>query len=179
MTKEQIYNAICDIAEDVGASPEELVMALEEQNNAIFEQSMGEIPAEAANYIKNAKSEKNAARSERRKAEKENQLAEEIRQFRNLFPDVAAEDIPESVWVDMERGIPLPYAYALVVLSDSKQNDYAKDINDRNTNGAPPPVGESTEDGEISMEEVEAMSPKAIKNNFGRILRSIGKWKLN
>jgi len=179
MTKEQIYNTICDIAEDLGTSPEELVGALAEQNNAMFEQSMGGLPEEAASYVKNAKSEKAAARTERRKAQKESELTEEIKLFRSLFPDVAAEDIPESVWADMEKGIPLCYAYAFAVLNGGRQQEYAKGINDRNLKDAPPPVGESTEEGEISMEEVEAMSPKAVKNNFGRILRSIGKWKLN
>lgn len=179
MTKEQIYNAICDIAEDLGTSPEELVNALSEQNNAMFEQSMGKLPEEAALYIKNAKSEKAAARTQRRKTEKETELTEEIKLFRSLFPDVAAEDIPERVWADMERGIPLCYAYAFAMISGGKQQEYANGINDRNLKGAPPPVGESADDGEISMEEVEAMSPKAVKNNFARILRSIGKWKLN
>lgn len=179
MTKEQIYNAICDIAEDAGSTPEELIKALEEQNNAMFEESMGTLPEEAASYIKAAKGEKSTARNERRKAEKEKELSEQIKQFRSLFPDVAAEDIPESVWADMEKGIPLPHAYAFAMLNGGKEKDYAEGVNARNTKGAPPPVGESGEDGEISMEEVEAMSPKAVKKNFGRILRSIGKWKLN
>lgn len=179
MTKEQIYNAICDVAEDVGVSPEELITALEEQNSALFEQSLGKLPSEAAGYVKAARGEKSAARAERRKAEKEGQLTEEVKQFRQMFPDVAAEDIPETVWADMERGIPLSYAFAFFVLTDGKNNTYADGINTRNNEASPPPVGEGSDEGELSMEEVEAMSPKAVKNNFSRILRSIGKWKLN
>lgn len=179
MTKEQIYNAICDIAEDAGVSPEELIAALEEQNGVLLEQKLGTLPAEAADYIKAAKNEKNAARAERRKAEKEGVLAEEVKQFRTLFPDVAAEDIPETVWADMEKGIPLAYSYAFYALTEGKNSAYAGDVNRRNTEVSPPPMGEGTDEGELSMEEVEAMSPRAIKNNFSRILRSIGKWKLN
>lgn len=179
MTKEQIYNAICDIAEDVGISPEELIAALEEQNSALFEQKLGGLPSEAANYVKAARGEKSAARAERRKAEKEGVLSEDVKQFRALFPDVAAEDIPETVWADMEKGIPLAYAYALYSLTEGKNSIYAEGVNKRNNQVSPPPMGEGTDEGELSMEEVEAMSPKAIKNNFSRILRSIGKWKLN
>ena len=179
MTKEQIYNAICDVAEDAGVSPEELVAALEEQNSALFEQSLGGMPTEAAEYVKAARGEKSAARAERRRVEKDSVLSEDVKQFRRLFPDVAAEDIPENVWADMEKGIPLVYAYAFYTLTDGKTNTYADGVNARNTEASPPPVGESADEGELSMEEVEAMSPKAVKRNFARVLRSIGKWKLN
>lgn len=179
MTKEQIYNAICDVAEEAGVSPEELVAALEEQNRTLFEQKLGGMPTEAAEYIKTARNEKSAARAERRKTEKEGALTEEVKTFRRLFPDVTAEDIPETVWADMEKGIPLAYAFAYHSLAEGKNGTYADSVNARNTETSPPPVGERADEGEISMEEVEAMSPRAVKSNFSRILRSIGKWKLN
>ncbi len=179
MTKEQIYEAICDIAEDAGVSPEELIRALEEQNGAKLEQSLEALPEDAASLVKNARNEKAALRAERRKEEKDGLLNEEIKRFRKLFPDVEAESIPESVWADMEKGIPLSYAYALYAVTDGDKARYAEGINARNTEASPPPLGENADEGEISMEEVEAMSPSAVKKNFGRILRSIGKWKIN
>ncbi len=179
MTKEQIYEAICDIAEDAGVTPEELIRALEEQSGAKFEESIGTLPEDAAKLVKNARDEKALQRAERRKAEKDGILNEEIKRFRKLFPDVAAESIPDSVWADMEKGIPLSYAYALYVLTDGDKNRYAKGVNERNTEASPPPLGENADESEISMEEVEAMSPSAVKKNFSRILRSIGKWKIN
>lgn len=178
MTKEQIYNTICDLAEDIGVSTEELVSALVQQGNAKFEEALGAMPADAAEYVKSARAEKLAAREGRRQAEADGQLSEEIQRFRKAFPDVAAEDIPQSVWEDMRNGIPLTYAYAMFLQANGKDTDYADEVNARNSSSATPPVSEGADEGELSMEEVESMSPAAVKSNFPRILRSIGKWKL-
>ena len=177
MTKEQIYNTVCDLAEDIGVSAEELVSALVQQNKAKFEESLSAMPADTAEYVKTARDEKAAAREGRRQAEAEGRLSEEIQKFRKAFPDVAADDIPQSVWEDMSNGIPLTYAYAMFLQTNGKDSDYATAVNDRNSEGATPPVSEGADEGELSIEAVESMSPAAVKSNFPRILRSIGKWK--
>lgn len=178
MTKEQIYNAVCDMAEDAGISPEELITALINENEAMFEKNLGELNDSAASYIKTARAEKAAMRENRRKEEKDSVLAEDIKQFRALFPNVDAGDIPDSVWADMEKGIPLAHAYALYALAGEQDNAYAMTVNDRNDRAALPAVSEGADEGELSMDEVSNMSTAAVKKNFPKILRSISKWKL-
>lgn len=178
MTKEQIYNAVCDMAEDAGISPDELINALLNENEAIFEKSLGELSDSALSLVKAARTERADARQMRRDAEKDGELAESVKQFRTLFPNVEAEAIPQSVWGDMEKGIPLAYAYAFFVLNGESNGSYADEINERNSRTALPAVAEGTEDGELSMEEVGNMSAASVKKNFPRILRSISKWKL-
>ncbi len=178
MTKEQIYEAVCDMAEDAGISPDELIGLLLAENEAMFEKGFGELNGEALNYVKGARAEKASMRENKRKAEKETVLANEVKRFRELFPDVDAGSIPESVWADMEKGIPLSYAYAFYALTGESNEAYAQSVNERNSHSAPPAVTESADEGEISMDEVEGMSASAVKKNYPRILRSISKWKL-
>ncbi len=178
MTKEQIYNIFCDIAEDMDVKPEELIIALKCQNDARFDNSLAEMPEETAKYVKNARDDKIRTRESRRKAESEKLLDEDIKVFRRVFPNVKAEDIPENVWADAEKGIPLPYAYAFHVMSEESYNYYADMVNGKNSEGAIPPVEGTDGSGEFSADEVEGMSTAAVKKNFPAILRSITKWKI-
>ena len=178
MTKEQIYNILQDIADDASVSVEELVDAIVQQSQSHFEKAVSAMPEESANYVRSAKKDRAAAREARRIAEEEKRLGEDVKRFRQLFPDVDATSIPETVWQDMKGGIPLPYAYALYLVSGAGDKGYADRVNARNSEGALPPVNSYPNDGEISMEEVEAMSPEAVKKSFPRILRSMSKWKI-
>lgn len=178
MTKEQSYNILCDIAEDAGVSIEELLTALQSQSNERFSNSMADMPEQAAQYVKNAREERIRAREIQRKAESEKALDGDIKLFRKLFPDIKAENIPDSVWADTEKGIPLPYAYALFIITEYNMGSYANEVNGKNLEGAMPGVEGTESGGEYSMSEVESMSPAAVKKNFPAILRSISKWKI-
>ncbi len=178
MTKEQSYNIICDIAEDAGVTPDELLAALQSQSNERFAKTVEGLDEESARYVTQARNERLQLRESKRKAESEKSLDGDVRQFRELFPDVSAESIPDTVWADMERGIPLAYAYAYYVLNGNHDTAYAEQVNGKNSEGAIPPVADGETDGDISMAEVEAMSPAAVKKNFPDILRSIAKWRI-
>ena len=88
------------------------------------------------------------------------------------------EEIPETVFADMQKGIPLVYAYAYYLAAGDGESRYAEDVNKQNARMAMPPVNEADENGELTMDEVEAMPPAAVKKNYPRILKSIGKWRL-
>ncbi len=178
MTKEQAYNTLCDIAEDSGSTVEELLTALQVQSDSLFEKSISAIPETARGYIKSAHDSRRTARENARGTEEKEKLNAEIKRFRALFPEVGAEDIPDAVWEDMQKGIPLPYSYALYLVTEGNGNAYANGVNERNGSAALPPVNNEEGDGELTMEEVEAMSPDAVKRSFPQILRSLGKWKI-
>lgn len=178
MIKDSIYYAICDIAEDLGVTAEELVLALKGQNDEMFEKALSSLPEGSAIYVKSARNDRQLARDRHRREEEQARLSRDVKRFRELFPQVEAAGIPDAVWQDMTGGIPLPYAYALYIAAGNGKNEYAKEVNARNGFGALPPVNAHGENDELTMEEVEAMSPEAVKNSFPRILRSIGKWKM-
>lgn len=178
MTKEQIYNIIEDIAADANMDVESFVNSLQKQRNDFFAKKAASMPKDAAAYVNAAREEKTALREAQRKEAQKAKLAEEIKLFRELFPDVKSDTIPESVWKDMGGGIPLPYAYALFTAINQGKQSYAEGVNAKNGGMAPPPVGSNDEEGELTMEQVEAMSPEAVKKSFPRILRSLGKWKI-
>lgn len=178
MTKEQVYNTLQDVADDASVSIDELVNAIVRQSQSRFEEAVSQMPEDSANYVRSAKEEKAAAREARRKADEESRLDGEVKRFRQLFPDVESQSIPENVWQDMNNGIPLSYAYALHLISETGNRGYADAVNAQNSDGALPPVNSCPDDGEISMEDVEAMSPEAVKKSFPQILRSLGKWKI-
>ena len=178
MTKEQIYETVEDMAADAGVSIEDFMKALATERAAFFDKQMAAMPKETAAYVNTTRKEALAARVAKRAEARKAKLAEDVKRFRQLFPDVKSEGIPESVWKDMSSGIPLPYAYALYLAASQGDKSYAESVNAKNSGMAPPPVTPNEEEGELTMEQVEAMSPEAIKKSFPKILRSLGKWKI-
>ena len=178
MTKEDIYEALCDIAEDMLTTPEELLSFLAAQSEQIGQKQRETLPPEVSGYLSNAKAEKKQHRAQLKAAEEEKGLKEQIKAFKEVYPEVGAEEIPETVFADMQKGIPLVYAYAYYLAAGDGESRYAEDVNKQNARMAMPPVNEADENGELTMDEVEAMPPAAVKKNYPRVLKSIGKWRL-
>lgn len=178
MTKEDIYEALCDIAEEMLTTPEELLAFLAAQSEQIGQKQSEALPPEVSGYLKTAKAEKKQYRADRKAAEEEKGLQEQIKAFKAVYPEVSAAEIPEKVFADMRSGIPLVYAYAYYLAAGDDESRYAKDVNEQNARMAMPPVNEADENGELTMDEVEAMPPEAVKKNYPRILKSIGKWRI-
>ena len=71
-----------------------------------------------------------------RLAAKEREREEALREledFGRLFPDVAIRDVPDSVWQQRERGIPLNAAYALYERESRMAQAKANEINQPRT----------------------------------------------
>ncbi|MBQ3196243.1 MAG: hypothetical protein IJB65_07250 [Clostridia bacterium] len=178
MTKEQIYEIIEDMAADANTSVEGFIKTLMNEKDAFFAKKSAAMPKETAEFLAAARKEALEGRAAKRKEAKKARLAEDIKRFKELFPDVKSDGIPEEVWNDMTNGIPLPYAYALYLATSQGNKSYADRVNAKNSGAAPPPVIPREEEGELTMEQVEAMSPEAIKKSFPEILRSLRKWKI-
>ncbi len=178
MTKEQIYDILEDVAADAGTDVEGFIQLLQKQRDEFFANKAKGLPKEAAEYVNSARTEKSAARRAAREEQRKAKLDRDVKRFRELFPQVKSEGIPDTVWADMNGGIPLPYAYALYVATTEGDKTYADAVNAKNSETAPPPVNPYDGEGELTMEQVEAMSPEAVKKSFPQILRSLGKWKI-
>lgn len=176
MTQKQIYDAICDLADDENATPEEYVLGLiKKSNDSVLEGTDG-LPEEIRNRLTGAENARREAREIKRRDRDEQAMKGDIEQFRKYFPDVSADMIPEEVWKEAANGIPLAYSYALYIKSKADSEDRAAEINRYNEERALP-VGNDESETPYSKEDVEGMTPSAVRKNYKKILNSIKSWK--
>lgn len=83
------------------------------------EASLDGLPEEVAQELIAARESKKQLARDRREKERESANSAEIRSFREIFPDVSADDIPEEVWDDVANGATLSHAYALYAARQS------------------------------------------------------------
>ena len=103
-------------------------------------------------------------------------LGEEYAEFYELYPRTPIGQLPDSVWDDVRRGIPLAAAYALCEKKRARAAERAKEENERNRSrsaGSP----DRAAAGEFSPAEVRAMSPAEVRKNYRQIMLSMQNWK--
>ncbi|MBR2615960.1 MAG: hypothetical protein IKC69_04720 [Clostridia bacterium] len=107
----------------------------------------------------------------------EERMEEDIALFRNLFPEVKGEEIPDEVWERVEKGESLAAAFALHFVQKLRQEEKIRTVNEENEKKAPPRIHRDSGEGEyFSPEAVKAMSPKEVKKHYDAILRSMEHW---
>lgn len=103
-------------------------------------------------------------------------LAREGEEFRTLYPDTSMQDLPDIVWQDVGRGIPLAAAYALFerrrFTTEQKALEY-NHANARRSSGSLEPTAPDY----YSPAEVRAMSQNEVRANYDKIMRSMQKWR--
>lgn len=102
-------------------------------------------------------------------------VGEECDEFRTLYPDTSLKALPDSVWEDVKKGIPLSAAYALA----EKRRLYteamaAKSNTENQKRSAGAILG--TESEYFSPGEVRAMSADEVHANYHKIMRSMQSW---
>ena len=99
----------------------------------------------------------------------------ECEEFRMLYPDTALSALPDSIWEDVRRGIPIAAAWALSerrrMLTAQKAEEYNR-LNDARSSGALT----GTEPDYFSPTEVRAMTQSEVRANYQKIMRSMQKW---
>jgi predicted nuclease with RNAse H fold len=102
-------------------------------------------------------------------------LAREGEEFRVLYPNTNMQDLPDIIWEDVARGIPIAAAYALLerrrFTAEQKVLEY-NCANARRSSGSLEP----TTPDYYSPAEVRAMSQSEVRTNFDKIMRSMQKW---
>lgn len=103
-------------------------------------------------------------------------FAKEGEEFRSLYPGTDLQDVPDSVWNDVKRGIPLAAAYALAerrrYCTEQKALEYNQENLKRSSGSLEP-----TEPDYYSPAEVRAMSQNEVRANYDKIMRSMQKWR--
>lgn len=113
-------------------------------------------------------------------AEKENEQAKilgELGDFNRLFPDATIKNVPESVWRNVEQGVPLCAAYALYEKEEAMRQFHANEINRRNASLSAGKAGRDTAAEYFSPDEVRTMSQREVHENYEKIRRSMQTWR--
>lgn len=176
MTQKQIYDVICDLAYAENTAPEEYVLGLLRNQNSAALEGYENMPDEVKQKLISAEKFKNDARDVKKRERSEQAMREDIENFRHYFPEVKADDIPESVWADAANGIPLAYSYALHLKAHEIDESIAKEANNYAETRAIP-IGNDESEAPYTKEDVENMSQASVKNNYKKILNSIKGWK--
>ena len=99
----------------------------------------------------------------------------ECAEFAELYPKVSLSDLPDAVWKEVERGIPISAAYALFERREARAKKIAEESNEQNRARSAGALS-GARAGYLSPAEVRAMSPAEVRKNYQNILRSMQKW---
>ena len=103
-------------------------------------------------------------------------MLEELSEFRDLFPNVEINAIPESVWDSVKKGTPLVASYALFERKMEAEREKIALINAKNASKSAGIAGINTASEYFSPDEVRKMSRAEVHANYSKIKESMKKW---
>ena len=157
--------------QDIIITPDNDETPLEEESTASVE------PEESTESIESLKAEIEALRSAiRQRDEQQERLTRELGEFSELFPETPPSAIPEEIWEEVRRGIPLAAAFALREKKEQMRMAKIGEINKRNSQRSPGMAGVGTSGEYFTPDEVRAMSRGEVKANYEKIIASMKKW---
>lgn len=99
--------------------------------------------------------------------------AKEIREFKELFPDVDRKKIPKEVWEAVEAGTDISSAYAKYARREELKTAKAEKANATNKQTAPPQISKSAKADRLYTEaELSRMSTKEMMADYDRVWAS-------
>ncbi len=176
VSNDRILDAVYDLADICGMRIDEFILHLQEEYGDPEFETDG-LPEEVVAELQNARTLRRESRDAKRKSEQDGMLREEVAAFRERFPEVRADDIPESVWAEVAAGMDLNHAFAFYLVSEKQDGGHADAVNYENAVRSAATVGDGSTEPVYSREEVERMSSKDVARNYKSILRSMTGWK--
>ena len=101
----------------------------------------------------------------------------EMTEFNRLYPNVCFSQLPSEVIDRVESGIPLAAAYALYEKEQNAKNEKAGEINRKNAFLSAGKAGTQTSGEFFTPDEVRAMSPAQVHENYKKIRESMTHWR--
>lgn len=151
--------------------------SMEDDRSVQTIESTSEVPAEDSSTPEDIHAELTRLRTELEETKALHaRMATELGEFHALFPEVNVSELPESIWEQVKRGIPLAASYALYEKKCNLHREHAAKINMQNAKMTPGAAGKNTPAEYFSPEEVRAMSQSEVRNNYHKILESMKKW---
>ncbi|MGM9658480.1 MAG: hypothetical protein ACI3W9_05770 [Eubacteriales bacterium] len=120
----------------------------------------------------------NSIKTDRGAKKRSDAVTKDVEEFRKVFPDVTPEEIPDGVWQSVADGVPLAAAYALHIYVSGSRKTAADRVNADNARRSAPAGKDADADESYTSEQVEDMSPEAVKKNFKGIIKSLRGWKI-
>lgn len=102
-------------------------------------------------------------------------LGVECEEFRALYPNTSLSSLPDTVWQDVQKGVPIAAAYALAERRRALTEETAKKINAENQARSSGGLT-STANEYFSPAEVRSMTPGEVRENYQKIMRSMQNW---
>lgn len=102
-------------------------------------------------------------------------LEGEIGEFSEMFPEVSLSEIPEEIWNEVKRGLPLSASYARHERRISLARKKAAEINTAMREMSSGSISGGS-DRYLSPEEVRKMTPVQVKENYTHIINSMKHW---
>lgn len=146
---------------------------------ALTEEAVGQptAPEEPASELDTLRKEIGLLRAElEQKSAEQERIRSEMGEFQQLFPNKTLGDVPPPVWQQVERGVPLSAAYALYEKKSTADALRADEINRRNAEHSAGRLGQNTAREFYTPDEVRAMSPSEVRENYKTIRESMKKW---
>ncbi len=178
MTKEQVYEAVSDLASDAGMTEDGYIASLLRRAEEDRIRRTEGLDVDLAAELNESRQLRRDNRKRERESLRKTEMEEDIRRFKEYFPDVTAADIPEEVWAEVAEGVSLTHAYALYRAAISAEDAKAQSLNRVNADRSAPLGTEGDPNTALTQEQVENMSPQAVKKNYNRILSSLKNWRL-
>ena len=170
MTKEQVYEAVSDLASDAGMTEDGYIASLLRQAEEDRIRRTEGLDVDLAAELNESRQLRRDNRKRERESLRKTEMEEDIR--------VTAADIPEEVWAEVAEGVSLTHAYALYRAAISAEDAKAQSLNRVNADRSAPLGTEGDPNTALTQEQVENMSPQAVKKNYTRILSSLKNWRL-
>ncbi len=176
INNENILDRIYDLADGMNMRIDKFMDKLEEDYGEKLP-DIENLPQEIAEEITSARETKKEAKKQSRIRKSEEDRIAEIKRFREVFPEVASEDIPSEVWDEVSNGVSLSHAYALYLVEKEGMDNYAREINNRNSQRGAKANSEGATEPSFTKEQVERMSGSDVRSNYKGILKAMKNWK--
>ncbi len=178
INNEQILDTLYDLASAQGMRIDQFLEHIEDTFGEPMPSTEG-LPEDVAAELVKARDDKKEMRRMNRIEKSKKETNAEIKRFRELFPEVSSEDIPEEVWEDVSNGASLAHAYALYLVTQENLNQRAKDVNSKNSMRGAYASSDGATEPVFTKEQVERMSDKDVKSNYKGILKAMKNWRFN
>lgn len=176
ISNDRVLDTVYDLADVCGLRIDEFLARLQEEYGDPEFETDG-LPEEVVAELQHAKTLRKEQRDARRKTEQDGVLHAEIAAFREQFPDVGTEDIPDLVWEDVADGADLKHAYAYYLISRQSGGNHAEEVNRDTSARSAAAMGDGSTEPAYTPEEVERMSNRDVAKHYKNIVRSMGNWK--
>ena len=150
MTKEQVYEAVSDLAGDAGMTADAYIASLLRQAEEEQVRKTDGLDVDLAAELNESRQLRRDSRRREREALRKSEMEEDIRRFKDALYRAAAG------------------------AADAK----ARSLNRVNAERSAPLGTEGDPTDALTQEQVENMSPQAVKKNYNRSLASMRNWRL-